>query len=100
MSYMPAVYIRVITTDICTLSCDENGLKNSKVPLTFCRNTLAYLGTGRLAEDRTSHMDLEWFSPPLRCPQLGNCLCIQALKGNESETLSSPLLYLSQLSIG
>lgn len=74
--------------------------KNSKVALTFCRNTLAYLGNARLVEDRTSHMDLEWFSSPLRCPQLGNCLCIQALKGNESETLSSPWLYLSQLSIG
>lgn len=57
-------------------------------------------GKGRLVKDRTSHTDLEWFSSPSQCPQLGNCLCIQALRGNGSEPLSSPSLYLSQLSIG
>lgn len=55
----------------------EQMAKFFAILLTFSRKTLAYLGKGRSVKDRTSHMDLEWFSSPSLCPQLSNCLCIQ-----------------------
>lgn len=66
--------------------------------LNFSRKTLAYLEKGRLVKDRTSHMDLEWFSSLRSAHNLVIVFASRLLR--ETGANSGPLLYLSQLSIG